>query len=205
MSSSTDSAHQSSEDLESEVPGDLDTPRVETQRRMLGGRDFDSRLRTENTDRVYFQNNALGKVFPSEHIAREYLEQRRYQEAMQLYKEILEDRRDRLGDGNLYTIETMSKLAECYSGLLKFSEAIQLNQQALEGQRRILGEGHPDSLRSVQELVKIYTLFGNYSDALRLEEQALQVRRRILGESHRDTIKSAENVARLKLLREINC
>ncbi|QRV95347.1 kinesin light chain [Ceratobasidium sp. AG-Ba] len=109
--------------------------------------------------------------------------------------QIMEARKNGLGESNSDTLTSMNNLALTYKNQGRWDEAEALQVQVLEVRRRELGETHPDTLTSMNNLAGTYWNQGRWDEAEALQAQVLEVSRRELGERHPDTLSSMNNLA----------
>ncbi|CAE7273498.1 klc-2 [Symbiodinium natans] len=134
-----------------------------------------------------------------------------HDEAEQLNRECLTERRSKLGDQHPHTLISINNLA----GLLevdapcgsehalhsparsRLEEAEPLYREALEARRSKLGDQHPDTLISINNLAALLEARGRLEEAEPLYREALKARRSKLGDQHPDTLISINNLAAL--------
>ena len=149
-------------------------------------------------DRIFGSSDEdANSLESSSNLADSYLKLGRYEEAMQLFQQILEARRQLLGDEHPDTLKAMNNLAKSITKLGSNQETLQLNQQTLEVQKRVLGYKHPDTLQSNSGLAVSYSILGRYQEALQaleLHQQALGIQKSILGDEHPDTLQSMNSL-----------
>jgi tetratricopeptide (TPR) repeat protein len=119
----------------------------------------------------------------------------RYNEAAVLYKRALEGKEEKLGEGHLDTLMSVTMLASVLFHQGKYNEAEELYQGVREGYNRELGVHHPRTLNVVNNLASTYRCQGRCKEAEELDVQLLEMRKRVLGEEHQDTLISMGNLA----------
>ena len=119
----------------------------------------------------------------------------RTEEAINLYKQSLQNSITGLGEDHPNTLALRNNLAGAYVSAGRLAEAITLYEQVLPDSIRILGEDHPATLTSRNDLAYAYHEAGRLTEAIALYEQVLNDRTRILGEDHPDTLISRDNLA----------
>ena len=67
-------------------------------------------------------------------------------EARPLYEEVLQARREALGDRHLETLISISNMGALLYGMGQLTEAMPLFEEALQGSRETLGDSHPHTL-----------------------------------------------------------
>jgi tetratricopeptide (TPR) repeat protein len=91
--------------------------------------------------------------------------QSKYEEAEQIFREVLEAREGALGKEHLNTLATMSNVAAELSDQGKYEEAEQTNQGVLAMRERVLGKGHPNTTGSISNLAGVLRDQGKYEKA----------------------------------------
>jgi eukaryotic-like serine/threonine-protein kinase len=113
-----------------------------------------------------------------------YQEQRKYAEAEKVFRAVLAERRERLGDDDPATLETMSSVAVALQRQRKFSEAEALHRQILAARQRVLGNDHPDTLATMTDLAYVLRAQVKYEDAEALYRRTLAAMQGVLGEDN---------------------
>jgi serine/threonine protein kinase/tetratricopeptide (TPR) repeat protein len=106
-------------------------------------------------------------------------------------------RRERLGDEDPDTLDSMGELGWCYLLQGRYDKAEQLLVKVLQIRRRVLGEEDKSTLTSMHFLGWVYLEQGRYDEAEPLLVKALEGRRRVLGQEHADTLGTMNNLALL--------
>jgi hypothetical protein len=127
--------------------------------------------------------------------ARTLLSDGRYEEAEELFVEVMETRKRVLGDEHPDTLTSMANLAATYRNQGRWNEAEKLEVQVMETRKRVLGDEHPDTLRSMANLAATYWNQGRWNEAEKLEVQVMETGKRVLGDEHPDTLRSMANLA----------
>ncbi len=117
--------------------------------------------------------------------------------ALEEGRRTLEVRRERYGEDDPRTLESLSGLALTEHALGAFDEAERHHRLALSGRERVLGMQHRDTLTSCNHLGYLMRSRGRYDEARVLYERALVGLREALGERHRETIRTMNNIALL--------
>ena len=128
-------------------------------------------------------------------LAYSFLTVGRTEEAINLYKQTLQDSITGLGEDHPHTLIARNDLAHAYQTASRPNEAIDLHQQAVEDRTRILGEDHPHTLIARNDLAHAYQEAGRLNEAITLFTQNLQDSIRVLGENHPDTLASRNSLA----------
>ena len=103
------------------------------------------------------------------------LNQGRYGEAEPLLEQVLQLRREVLGERHPDTLASLDNLAALYLNQGRYGEAEPLYEQALQLRREVLGERHPDTLQSLNDLAALYDRQGRDGEAELLRKEALQL------------------------------
>ncbi|WP_253891761.1 tetratricopeptide repeat protein [Actinokineospora diospyrosa] len=142
-------------------------------------------LGDSNPDTLKSANNLAGT----------YQSAGRLSEAVILYEQTLNTRRETLGNNHPDTLTSANNLAGAYESAGRLSEAIALHEQTLNTFHETLGNNHPDTLTSANNLAGAYESAGRLSEAIALHEQTLNTFHETLGNNHPDTLTSANNLA----------
>ncbi|KAH7304608.1 hypothetical protein B0I35DRAFT_401104 [Stachybotrys elegans] len=119
----------------------------------------------------------------------------RWNEAALAEREVLEKRRQILGDEHPSTISAMNNLANTLGDQGKLDEAALMEREVLEKMRRILGDEHPSTISAMNNLANTLGDQGKLDEAALMKREVLEKRRRILGDEHPDTISAMGNLA----------
>jgi len=110
----------------------------------------------------------------------------------------LDIRRERLGDEDPLTLDTMTSIAWLYWQQSRYDEAMPLAFNALQGRRHVLGDEHTNTLISMIVLGAVYCWGqGDYDKAEPLFVQALEVSRRLLGQENRWMVNNMSHLGTL--------
>jgi tetratricopeptide (TPR) repeat protein/tRNA A-37 threonylcarbamoyl transferase component Bud32 len=99
-----------------------------------------------------------------------------------LLREVLQQRRQRLGDDHPQTIRSMVRLSRVLRSRGDYTEAVQLLRASLAAYQRILGTEHPDSAASMDSLGEVLQEMGQRAEAEGLYRQAIAIGARTLGD-----------------------
>ncbi|MDB9313906.1 tetratricopeptide repeat protein, partial [Spirulina sp. CS-785/01] len=121
----------------------------------------------------------------------------KYAEAIPLAEQILQIRRQVLGQEHPLVATSLNNLALLYESQGRYAEAEPLYRQALEMVKRLLGQEHPDVAQSLNNLAALYQSQGRYAEAEPLYRQALEMYKRLLGQEHPQVATSLNNLAAL--------
>jgi tetratricopeptide (TPR) repeat protein len=130
------------------------------------------------------------------HIAARYLGARgRYDEAEQLFRQVLVVRERVLGTAHPDTLATRNEVAWMLAERGRFEEAEELYRQVLAGRERVLGDDHPDTLTTRSSVAWMLGERGRFENAEELYRQVLAVSERVLGDDHPNTLTTRSSVA----------
>jgi hypothetical protein len=128
-------------------------------------------------------------------MGRYYWEQGQSDEAERLEIQVLELRKDVLGEKHPDTIRAMGNLASTWHQQGRSDEAEGLKIQVLELRKDVLGEKHPDTILAMANLASTWHQQGRSDEAEGLDIQVLELRKDVLGEKHPDTIRAMANLS----------
>ncbi len=92
-------------------------------------------------------------------------------------RQVLELRRQVLGEEHPHTLDSMSNLAGALHELGRHDEAEALYIEVLAIHRRVLGEKHRPTLDAVNDLAVLYSDLGRFKEAETLTSEAIAVAR----------------------------
>jgi hypothetical protein len=118
-----------------------------------------------------------------------------YNEAEELFVQVMERSKRVLGDEHPSTLTSMANLASTYRMQGRWKEAKELQAKELETCSRVLGDEHPDTLTSMGNLASTYWEQGRWKEAEELFVQVTEMRSRVLGDKHPFTLTSMANLA----------
>ncbi|GLB39734.1 putative patatin-like phospholipase [Lyophyllum shimeji] len=124
-----------------------------------------------------------------------YHESGQFLVAEKLRVELVEARKQELGEDHPDTLTSIANLAETYRSQGRFKEAEMLEVEVVEARNRVLVKDHPDTLTSIANLAMIYKSQGHFKEAERLEVEVVEARKQVLGKDHPDTLTSIANLA----------
>ena len=119
----------------------------------------------------------------------------RFGEAIELFEQVLAERKRLLGADHPDTLGTRNNLAYAYRSVGRFDEAIDAWEELLPDCQGVLGPDHPDTLTVRNNLAVAYYSVGRFGEAIELFEQVLAERKRLLGADHPDTLNTRNNLA----------
>ena len=119
----------------------------------------------------------------------------RFGEAIELFEQVLAERKRLLGADHPDTLGTRNNLAYAYRSVGRFDEAIDAWEELLPDCQGVLGPDHPDTLTVRNNLAVAYYSVGRFGEAIELFEQVLAERKRLLGADHPDMLNTRNNLA----------
>uniref|UniRef100_H3DNS0 Kinesin light chain n=1 Tax=Tetraodon nigroviridis TaxID=99883 RepID=H3DNS0_TETNG len=127
----------------------------------------------------------------------QYASQGRYEVAVPLCKQALEDLEKSSGHNHPDVATMLNILALVYRDQNKYKEAANLLNEALEIREKTLGTDHPAVAATLNNLAVLYGKRGKYKEAEPLCKRALEIREKVLGADHPDVAKQLNNLALL--------
>nr|XP_006814269.1 PREDICTED: kinesin light chain-like isoform X6 [Saccoglossus kowalevskii] len=127
----------------------------------------------------------------------QYASQGRYEVAVPLCKQALEDLEKTSGHDHPDVATMLNILALVYRDQNKYKEAANLLQDALAIREKTLGPDHPAVAATLNNLAVLYGKRGKYKEAEPLCKRALEIREKVLGKEHPDVAKQLNNLALL--------
>lgn len=127
----------------------------------------------------------------------QYAAQGRYEVAVPLCKQALEDLERTSGRGHPDVATMLNILALVYRDQNKYKEAAHLLNDALSIRESTLGRDHPAVAATLNNLAVLYGKRGKYKEAEPLCQRALEIREKVLGTNHPDVAKQLNNLALL--------
>ena len=127
----------------------------------------------------------------------QYASQGRYEVAVPLCKQALEDLEKNSGHDHPDVATMLNILALVYRDQNKFKEAGNLLNDALTIREKTLGSDHPAVAATLNNLAVLYGKRGKYKEAEPLCKRALEIREKVLGKNHPDVAKQLNNLALL--------
>ncbi|KAG9120739.1 hypothetical protein FRC07_003642 [Ceratobasidium sp. 392] len=119
----------------------------------------------------------------------------RYEKAKAWWLQVVEGRKQILGENHNQTLDAMGSLAAMYFKQGLYRQAETLGVQVLEGMKRVLGDNHADTLVAMGNLALTYSNQGLYKQAETLQVQVLEGSKQSLGNDHPDTLRAMGNLA----------
>ncbi|XP_069063862.1 kinesin light chain 3 isoform X2 [Pleurodeles waltl] len=127
----------------------------------------------------------------------QYASQGRYEVAVPLCKQALEDLEKSSGHNHPDVATMLNILALVYRDQNKYKEATDLLNDALEIREQTLGIDHPAVAATLNNLAVLFGKRGRYKEAEPLCKRALEIREKVLGVDHPDVAKQLNNLALL--------
>jgi tetratricopeptide (TPR) repeat protein len=119
----------------------------------------------------------------------------RYNEAEELFVQVMETRKAKLGADHPYTLTSIANLASTYRNQGRWDAAEELEVQVIETSKAKLGADHRDTLTSLAHLSLTYRNQGRWDAAEELFVQVIETRKAKLGAGHPSTLTSMANLA----------
>ncbi|XP_045148682.1 kinesin light chain 3 [Echinops telfairi] len=127
----------------------------------------------------------------------QYAGQGRYEVAVPLCRQALEDLERSLGHCHPDVATMLNILALVYRDQNKYKEATDLLHDALQIREQTLGSEHQAVAATLNNLAVLYGRRGRYQEAEPLCQRALEIREKVLGANHPDVAKQLNNLALL--------
>ncbi|XP_069750223.1 kinesin light chain 1-like isoform X1 [Narcine bancroftii] len=127
----------------------------------------------------------------------QYASQGRYEVAVPLCKQALEDLEKTSGHDHPDVATMLNILALVYRDQNKYKEAAHLLNDALNIREKTLGHDHPAVAATLNNLAVLCGKRGKYREAEPLCKRALEIREKVLGKFHPDVAKQLNNLALL--------
>ncbi|KAM4665652.1 kinesin light chain 1 isoform 4-T4 [Amazona ochrocephala] len=127
----------------------------------------------------------------------QYASQGRYEVAVPLCKQALEDLEKTSGHDHPDVATMLNILALVYRDQNKYKDAANLLNDALAIREKTLGKDHPAVAATLNNLAVLYGKRGKYKEAEPLCKRALEIREKVLGKDHPDVAKQLNNLALL--------
>ncbi len=125
----------------------------------------------ENADTVAIQNNLAGI----------YSFLGKYDEAVKLYKTVLNTYFLHLGKNSKEVAITLNNLADTYHLQGKHEEAVKLFLEAIEIDKKTIGIEHPVYATHLHNLANAYRFQNKYDEAIKLSKEALKIGEKTIG------------------------
>uniref|UniRef100_A0A7N8XZZ6 Kinesin light chain n=1 Tax=Mastacembelus armatus TaxID=205130 RepID=A0A7N8XZZ6_9TELE len=179
MSPSEKDSDSTKETLDDLFPDDQDDQAPGSKSAQQGGYEIPARLRTLHN------------------LVIQYASQGRYEVAVPLCKQALEDLEKTSGHDHPDVATMLNILALVYRDQNKYKEAANLLNDALAIREKTLGRDHPAVAATLNNLAVLYGKRGKYKEAEPLCKRALEIREKVLGKDHPDVAKQLNNLALL--------
>ncbi|KAJ5660390.1 hypothetical protein N7507_006841 [Penicillium longicatenatum] len=121
-------------------------------------------------------------------LATAYYVEGRWQEAEQLFLEVIEASKLKFGEDDPFTLSNITNLAATYRKQGQWNKAEKLQLRIMETNKAVLGENHLETLSSISNLAATYQNQGRFEEAEALQIEALETTKAELGEDHPETL-----------------
>ena len=128
-------------------------------------------------------------------LADDLYQQRRWPEAENMYREVLEARTRILGEEHRDTLVSRNNLASALAKQGRQHEAEEMFREVLEVMQKVLGEEHSDTLTIRNNLANALMEQGRGHEAEGMYRELLEVQKRLFGDEHPDTLAIRNNLA----------
>lgn len=135
-----------------------------------------------------------------ESMAAVYANTKNLPKAVQLYKKILAQKREKLGEYDKDTIKSMGDYAECVLKNGQPAKAVRLYEDLLEKTTKAYGQNTKASAAAINDLAFAYQKNKEYDKAEGMLKRALEIKDQLYGDNHPSTATSYSNYAQLKYL-----
>ncbi|XP_014667106.1 PREDICTED: kinesin light chain-like isoform X4 [Priapulus caudatus] len=179
-----------------EEPLDLGFPEEEEEEKESGdmGQSMGSSVMSASASQGY---EIPARLRTLHNLVIQYASQGRYEVAVPLCKQALEDLEKTSGHDHPDVATMLNILALVYRDQNKYKEAANLLNDALSIREKTLGESHPAVAATLNNLAVLYGKRGKYKEAEPLCKRALLIREKVLGRDHPDVAKQLNNLALL--------
>jgi tetratricopeptide (TPR) repeat protein len=116
-------------------------------------------------------------------------------EAEELFVQVMETRKKKLGAYHPDTLPSMANLASTYRNQGRWDAAEELEVQVMETSKKKLGADHPSTLTSMNNLASTFWNQGRWDAAEELFVQVIETSKKKLGADHPSTVTSMANLA----------
>ncbi|KAL8211993.1 UNVERIFIED_CONTAM: hypothetical protein K2H54_032888 [Gekko kuhli] len=175
---------------------DLDD-RKDTLSSLFPGEDDDQRHGSPSAEAQQGGYEIPARLRTLHNLVIQYASQGRYEVAVPLCKQALEDLEKSSGHSHPDVATMLNILALVYRDQNKYKEATDLLNDALDIRQQTLGVEHPAVAATLNNLAVLYGKRGKYTEAEPLCKRALEIREKVLGMDHPDVAKQLNNLALL--------
>jgi hypothetical protein len=127
-------------------------------------------------------------------MAAEHLAHGEYEEALEVFEEILRGQQERYGKNHYRVGTALHNLGLVHMKSGNSEKAIEVCSQAVEVRKEALAPNHPDVVVSLTQLGVSHLENQSYDEALVASREALHIRRNILGPRHPKCAKILNNI-----------
>ena len=120
-----------------------------------------------------------------------------FSQAEPLLRRAAEIRREKLGERNRDTLQSMYQLSEVLTWEGKSAEAEELCRKTLDGRKSLLGSEDRDTLMSMSWLAWILFIEGRYPEAEKLDRESIELARRVLPPQDDVTVRAMSRLGTL--------
>ncbi|MEX2125375.1 MAG: serine/threonine-protein kinase [Woeseia sp.] len=121
--------------------------------------------------------------------------QGRYEESLDLRRELLELNTELHGANSREVAGTLQSLGTLEMDLQNYGEADRLLAEALRREREVLGSQHPSVANTLEVIAVLKVREGRPQEAEPYQREALAIRTQVLGEDHPDVARSLDQIA----------
>jgi len=123
----------------------------------------------------------------------------RLDEAEDLYRQVLEGRREALGADHVLTLETQGRFGLLLTDKGDVRLARELLESAARGLALVHGDDHPSTLIALTDLAKMSWQSGQHEQAGSMFRRVLETQVRVLGANHPDALVTRNNLGMVLL------
>lgn len=122
-----------------------------------------------------------------------------YDEAIEIYSEVLGKRERTLLSGHPDTLTTRYGIAKILVKQEKLDDALNIFQEVLEKREKYLRYHHKDTLATIDDIADILVKQNRLGEAIQSINEVYQRRNASLGSGHPDTIKTQKAIDEIKI------
>ena len=147
----------------------------------------------------YSQQDEIERVSLQQTLGCLYVEQKKFEQAEEILKDCLDERRRLLGNDHQETLTSLNYLGRLYKKQGRLKEAIVVFEKCFEQRIISLGMNDPKTLQSAYHLATLSHKVGFYEKSKTLYKSCLQQQIDIFGEVHFETIATMQGLANLNV------
>lgn len=110
--------------------------------------------------------------------------QRRFQEALGIYQNVLSALETRYGPAHPELAYPLQRLGDCFHALSQYRDALPLYQRLLSIGEKILGRSHPDMVNLLIKIARTQEMIGSFQESRKSYETALSLIEGAAGVNH---------------------